>query len=66
MSLHRALDCHLSSVNHVDGDGTAPDPLVWSAGALPKRRRLVLTMRDRAMLPGPASAWTSEWFSLPP
>ena len=28
-------------VNHDGGSGTAPDPLVWSAGALPKRRRLV-------------------------
>ena len=25
-------------VNHDGRDGTAPDPLVWSAGALPKRR----------------------------
>ena len=35
-------------VNHVDGDGTAPDPLVWSAGALPKRRRVVHAVRDHA------------------
>ena len=28
-------------VNYYGRDGTAPDPLVWSAGALPKRRRLV-------------------------
>ena len=27
-------------VDHDDGDGTAPDPLIWSAGALPKRRRV--------------------------
>ena len=30
------------------GDGTAPDPMVWSAGALPKRRWLVHPDRDRA------------------
>ena len=35
-------------VNHDGRDGTAPDPLVWSAGAHPKRRRLVHAVRDRA------------------
>ena len=35
-------------VNHNDLGGTAPDPLVWSAGALRKRRRLVHAVRDRA------------------
>ena len=35
-------------VNHDGGIGTAPDPLVWSAGALPKRRRLVHAVRDGA------------------
>ena len=35
-------------VNHDGGDGTAPDPLVWSAGAHPKRRRLVHAVRGRA------------------
>ena len=40
-------------VNHDGRDGTAPDPLVWSAGALPKRRRLVHAVRDGALLPGP-------------
>ena len=38
-------------VNHDGMDGIAPDPLVWSAGALPKRRRLVHAVRDRAFLP---------------
>ena len=41
-------------VNHDGGVGTAPDPLVWSAGALPKRRRLVHSVRDRAFF-----AWTT-------
>ena len=40
-------------VNRDGKDGTAPDPLVWSAGALPERRRLVHAVRDRAFLPGP-------------
>ena len=40
-------------VNHDGRDGTAPDPLVWSAGAHPKRRWLVHAVRDLAFLPGP-------------
>ena len=40
-------------VNHDGSGGTAPDPLVWSAGALRKRRRLVHAVRERAFLPGP-------------
>ena len=35
-------------VNHDGLGGTAPDPLVWSAGAPRKRRRLVFAIRDRA------------------
>ena len=52
-------------VNHDGRDGTAPDPLVWSAGTLPKRRRLVHAVRDRAFLPGPPGTWHSEWFQVP-
>ena len=48
-------------VNHDGGPGTAPDPLVWSAGAVPKRRRLVHAVRDRAFLPGPPGLWDSDW-----
>ena len=51
-------------VNHDGGDGTAPDPLVWSAGALPKRRLLVHAVRDRASLPGPPGVWDSEWVNV--
>ena len=39
-------------VNHDGRDGTAPDPVVWSAGALPKSRRLAHAVRDRAFMPG--------------
>ena len=46
-------------VNHDGSDGTAPDPLVWSAGALTKRRRLVHAVRDRVLLPGPPAIWES-------
>ena len=52
-------------VNHDGRSGTAPDPLVWSAGALPKRRRLVHAVRDRAFLPGPPGIWDSEWVNIP-
>ena len=39
--------------------------LVWSAGAPPKRRRLVHAVRDRAFLPGPPGVWDSEWVNVP-
>ena len=52
-------------VNHDGGDGTAPDPLIWSAGALPKRRRLVHAVRDQAFLPGPPGIRDSEWVNIP-
>ena len=41
LALHRFfIAISRAVVNHDGGSGTAPDPLVWSAGALPKRRRL--------------------------
>ena len=52
-------------VNHDGRDGTAPDPLVWSAGALPKRRRLFHAVRDRAFLLGLPVIWDSEWVHIP-
>ena len=52
-------------VNHDGRDGTAPDPLVWSAGAHPKRRRLVHAVRDQAFLPGPPGIWDSAWVNIP-
>ena len=49
LDLHRFfIAVSRAVVNHDGRDGTAPDPLVWSAGALPKRRRLVHAVRDRA------------------
>ena len=52
-------------VNHDDGGGTAPHPLVWSAGSLPKRRRVVDAVRNFAFLPGPVGIWCGEWVSFP-
>ena len=66
MTFHRFfIATSRAGVNHDGRDGTAPDPLVWSAGALPKRRRLVHAVRDRAFLPGPPGIWGSEWINVP-
>ena len=55
MAISRAV------VNHDDGSGTAPNPLVWSAGSLPKRRRVVDAVRNFAFLPGPVGIWSGSW-----
>ena len=66
LDLHRFFIAISRAVVNLDGrDGTAPDPLVWSAAALPKRRRLVHAVRDRAFLPGPPGIWDSERVSVP-
>ena len=66
LDLHRFfIAISRAVVNHDGRDGTAPDPLVWSAGALPKRRRLVHAVRDRAVLPGPPGIGDSEWVNVP-
>ena len=66
LDLHRFLIAISRAVaNHDDLGGTAPHPLVWSAGCLRKRRRLVFAVRDRAFLPGPPRIWHSERFQVP-
>ena len=45
-------------VNHDGVAGTALDPVVWSVGGVPKRRRVVHAVRDRAFLP--AGIWDGE------
>ena len=53
-------------VNHDGHSGTALDPLVWSAGALHKRRRLVHAVRDRAFFGRVLlGIWSSDWFRVP-
>ena len=48
LDLHRMfIAISWAVVIHDGRDGTALDPLVWSACALPKRRRLVHEVRDR-------------------
>ena len=53
-------------VNCDDSSGLAPHPLVWSAGGLSKRRRIVDVVRNVALLPGPFQIWDSEWVCVPP
>ena len=66
LDLHRFfIAISRAVVNHDGMDGTAPDPPVWSAGALPKRRRLVHAVRDRAFSPGPPGIWGSDWVDVP-
>ena len=66
LDLHRFfIAISRAVVNHDGRSGTAPNPLVWSAGALHKRRRLVRAVRDRAFLPGPPGVWSSDWFQIP-
>ena len=66
LDLHRFfIAISRAVVNHDDGGGSAPDPLIWSAGALSKRRRLVHAVRDRALLPGPPATWDSGWVDVP-
>ena len=66
LDLHRFfIAVSRAVVNYDGGPGTAPDPLIWSAGANPKRRRLVHAVRDRAFLPGPPGLWDSDWVNIP-
>ena len=50
-----------SVVNNEESTGTAPDPLVWSAGSLPSKRRIVHAVRNNPMLPAPGHKWDSGW-----
>ena len=66
LDLHRFfIAVSRAAVNHDGGIGTAPDPLVWCAGALPKRRRLIHAVRDRAFLPEPLALWDSDGVVIP-
>ena len=45
--------------------GTTLHPVVWSAAADPKRRRVEQAVRNFAWLPVPAHLWVSDWFQVP-
>ena len=63
LTLHRFfIAISRAVVNHDGRDGLALDPLVWSAGALPKRRRLVHAVRD--ISPWATCIWDSEWVTV--
>ena len=66
LDLHRfCIAISRAIVNHDGFGGTAPDPMVWSAGSMPKRRRLVHAVRNLALLPGPPAIWLGEWVAGP-
>ena len=66
LDLHRIfIAISRTVVNHDGFDGTAPDPLVWSAGSLPKRKRIVHAGRNLAMLPGPPALLLGDWVAGP-
>ena len=44
------------------GVGTSIDPLVWSTGSDPKKRRVAV--RDRDFLPGPLGLWVGSWITV--
>ena len=63
ISLHRFFIAISGAVvNHDGGAGTSIDPMVWSAGSAPKKRRVAV--RDRAFLTGPADLWVSAWVGV--
>ena len=65
--LHRLFVAISRAVVNADGHpGLAPDPLVWSPGSLPKRRRILRAVRDAALLPWPAPVWESGWVEFFP
>ena len=62
LDLHRFFIAISKAVVNQDGVGdTALDPMVWSAGSLPKRRRVVHVVRNFAVLPGLLALWLGEW-----
>ena len=64
--LHRFFIAISRSVVNEDGrGGTAPHPVVWSAGGRLKRRRPVEPVRDYTLLPGPQRLWIGSWFRWP-
>ena len=53
-------------VNHDGGGGTALGAVVWSAGSLPKKRRIIQAVRGLAMLHGPNHIGGSQWVGVHP
>ena len=51
--------------NEDDSGSTAIDPCVWSAGAVPKSRKVREGVRDFALLPARLSLWGESWSPAP-
>ena len=67
MLLHRFfIAISRAVVDCDDSSSLARHPLVWSAGCLPKRRRIVDIVRDVALVPGTLHLLGSDWISVPP
>ena len=49
------------AVNDDGLSGSDCNPLVWRAGSLSNRRKIVEAFRDFAMLPGPQALWSGGW-----
>ena len=64
--LHRFFIAIARAALNDDGlAGTSLHPVVWSAAANPKRRRVEQAVRNFAWLPGPPRLWTARWFQVP-
>ena len=64
-NLHRFFIAIARTALNEDGAvGTSLHPVVWSAAANPKRRRVERAVRNFAWLPGPTGLWTSAWHRL--
>ena len=64
--LHRFFIAIVRSVLNDDGmSGTTLHPVVWSAAANPKMKRVEPGGGNFARLSGLVSLWTSDWYQLP-
>ena len=65
-ALHRFFIAIARAALNDDGlASTTLHPVVWSAAANPKRRRVEQAVRNFAWLPGPPRLWTARWFQVP-
>ena len=57
--------CSFWSVAFNADDFGGTDPCVWSAGLVPKRRRVQEGVRNFALPPWPQSPWEKQWSCVP-
>ena len=64
--LHRFSISVARVVVNNDGKGeTALDPIIWTAGSLPKQRKVDRAVIDFARPSGPVNLWTAGWQGWP-